>query len=194
MDVGDLAGLQVESGRMVHPAVDGDNRQGSGHAGDRDRDSCQEVRAGRQAVPAVHVDPDEDRLQEEREPLDREPEAEHAPERRHEARPEQPELEAEDRSGDHTDREQRDEDPRPAPRERQVDGVAAAEPEPFGEKHHDGKGDREADERDVHDERERLHLARLERVVLIRGDQDTGVEEGRSDGLILPESREPRTP
>ena len=62
---------------------------------------------------------------------------------------------------------------------------------PFREEHHGGEGDREADQRDVRDERERLHLPRLEDVVLIRGDQDTGVDEGGADGIFLPPAREP---
>jgi hypothetical protein len=105
------------------------------------------------------------------------------------------ELEAEDRSGDHTDCEERDEDPRPAPRERQVNRVARAQPEPFCEEHQRGKGDREADKRNVRDERERLHLPRLENVVLIRGDQDTGGNEGGADGsLLAPASGTPNSP
>ena len=44
--------------------------------GDHDRDAGQEVRARRQPVPAVDVDRDEDRLDEEREALEREAEPE----------------------------------------------------------------------------------------------------------------------
>jgi len=48
------------------------------------------VRARRQAVPAIDVDADEDRLEKEGEALDREAEAEHAAEGGGELRPQQP--------------------------------------------------------------------------------------------------------
>ena len=78
--VDDLAVLEPEAAGMVHPAVDGDHHQRAGEAGEHDRDAAREVRARREAVPAVDVDADEDRLDEEREALDREAEAEHAAE------------------------------------------------------------------------------------------------------------------
>lgn len=37
-----------------------------------------------------------------------------------------------------------------------------------------GKGDPEADERDVHRKRERLHLPRLEQVLLVDGSERSG--------------------
>ena len=95
-----LPSLEAEARRVVHPAVDRDHHQRAGEAGDHDRDAAQEVRARREPVPAVDVDPDEDRLEEEREALDREAEPEHAAERRGEVRPQQAHLEAEDRAGD----------------------------------------------------------------------------------------------
>ena len=52
----------------------------------------QEVRARREPVPPVRVDPDEDRLEEEREPLEGEPEPEHVPEVLYPHRPQQPQL------------------------------------------------------------------------------------------------------
>ena len=58
---------------------------------------------------------------------------------------------------------------RPAPGERLVDWVAGAQVEPLGEEDERREGDAEADERDVHGERQRLHLARLEQVVLVDG-------------------------
>jgi hypothetical protein len=41
-------------------------------------------------------------------------------------------------------------------------------------------------QRAVRDERERLHLPRLEDLVLIRATKDTGVDEGGADGIFLP--------
>src|SRR5262249_58399478 len=68
--------------------------------GEDDWKPAQQMQAGRHAPPAVDVDPDEDRLEEEREAFDREAEPEHAPQRAHEVRPQQTHLEA--RSEKHT--------------------------------------------------------------------------------------------
>src|SRR5262245_27587924 len=121
-------------------------------------------------VPAVYVDPDEDGLDEEREPLQREPEAEHVAEVLYPHRPQQPQLERQDRSGDHPHREQRQHALRPAPGQSPVQPIPGAQVPPLGEQDQHGEGDAEADQRDVHDQRERLHLARLEQVLLIDHD------------------------
>ena len=163
---------EPEAARVVHPGVDGDHHQRAGEARDDDRDPGQDVRARRQAIPAVDVDPDEDRLDEERDALDREAESEHVSERRHEVRPEHAQLEAEDRPGHDADGEQREHHLRPAPREHAIGLVAGAHVQPLREDDERRERDSEADERDVHDERQRLELARLEEVVLI----------GRSEG------------
>ena len=155
---------QAEPARVVHPAVDGDHHQRAGDAGDHDDDAARQVLARRDPVPRVDVDRDEDRLEEEREALEREAEPEDVPERRHELRPQQPELEAEDRAGHDPDREQRDHHLRPAHRERPVERVARAQVERLDEEHERRERDPEADERDVHGERQRLHLPRLEQV------------------------------
>jgi hypothetical protein len=44
--------------------------------------------------------------------------------------------------------------------------------------------------RDVRDERERLHLPRLEDLVPTRATKDTGVDEGGADGIFLPPAGE----
>ena len=158
---------------------------------------------GRELVPAVGVDPDEDRLQEEREPLDREPEPEHAAERGREVRPQQPHLEAQDRAGDHPDREQRQHDPAPALRERSVQRVAGPDPQPLDEHHHHRERDPEADQRDVDGERQRLHLASLQKVFLVHRGQsqrerehpgpdatsDAGVARSVAGGIVPLRSR-----
>src|ERR687891_100968 len=89
--------------------------------------------AGRQPPPPVRVDADEDRLHEEREPLDREAQPEDAPERRHELRPQEAHLEAQHRPGDHPDREQRHHHSRPTAGERQVERIARPQPQPLDE-------------------------------------------------------------
>ena len=179
VDVDRLAADEAESGRVVHPRVDGDDHPRAGEAGEDDRQRAEHVRARRQAVPAVDVDPDEDRLEEEREALDREAEAEDAAERGREVRPQQAHLEAEDRARDDAHGEEGDHDPAPAAGDREVDRVAGAVAHPLHDQHHHGKGDAEAHERDVHGERERLHLARLQQVVLLHRAQRLGQRDQR---------------
>ena len=132
-----------------------------------DRDPGQHVRARRQAVPAVDVDRDEDRLDEEREALEREREAEDVAVGGHELRPQEPELEREDRPGHDADGEQADHRLRPAPGERHEQRVATAPAEPLEAEHERRERHAEADERDVDGERQRLHLPRLEQVLLV---------------------------
>ena len=61
----------------------------------------------------------------------------------------------------------REHDPRPPPRERPEEFVARPQVPPLGEQHEHGKRDPEADERDVHGQRQRLHLPRFEQIVLV---------------------------
>ena len=159
--------LQPEPGRIVHPRVDGDDEQRAGEARDHDGDAAQQVQPWRHAVPAVDVDRDEDRLDEERESFEAEGEAEDVPERGHEVRPQQAHLEREDRPGDDTDREQGDHHLRPALGQRAVDLVARPQIERLDEQHHARERDPEAHERNVHGERQRLHLARLQKMLLL---------------------------
>jgi hypothetical protein len=58
---------------------------------------------------------------------------------------------------------------------------------PLGEQDHRREGDAEAHERDVHGERQRLHLARLEQVLLLHGCQRREHAAGIvSDGDVPP--------
>ena len=50
-----------------------------------------------------------------------------------------------------------------------VQRVAGAQVQPLDEQHHRRERDPEADQRDVHGERQRLHLARLGEVLLLDG-------------------------
>ena len=169
VDVNRLAAAQHEPPRVIHPRIHRDHRQRAREACNHDRDTGQEVRARREPVPAVDVDRDEDRLDEEREPLEREAEPEDVAEAGHEPGPQQTHLEAEDRPRHDARGEQRDHHLRPAARQRPVERIARAQVERLDEEHHRRKGDPEADERDVDRERERLHLARLPQVVLLNG-------------------------
>ena len=192
-------------GRVVHPAVDGDHESRAREARDHDRDSGQHMRAGRQAVPAVDVDRDEDRLDEEGRALERERHPEHLAPLLHELRPQEAELEREDGAGDDADRKQDQHHLRPALGERLVGGVARAEPKPLAEEHHRREGDAEADEGDVDAQGQRLHLPGFEQILLhLQPDSypvgplvrcpDDGNAERAGDSLRLGGARPVRRP
>ena len=113
----------------------------------------------REPVPAVDVDGDEDRLQEEEDPLDREADPEDVAEAAHEPRPEQAELEGEDRAGDGADGEQHGDavtrrrrtagDAFDQLRKRRASGSFLLPPAVLGDQHHRREGDPEAGEDDV---------------------------------------------
>lgn len=175
-DVADAAALEGEAARVVHPGVDGDHHQRAHKAGDDDRNAAQEVCAWGEAVPAVDVDGDEDGLDEEGEGLEREAEPEDLAEGGHEVRPEEAKLEAQDRAGDDADGEQGQHHLRPALGDRPVEGIAGPQPESLEQEDEGGEGDAEADDRDVDGERERLHLPRLEQVLLVDRSEGGGGE------------------
>ena len=99
--------------------------------------------------------------------LQREREAEHVAVGGHELGPQEPELERQNRPGHDAHGEQRDHRLRPAACKHQQERVAATAPEPLHPQHQCREGHAEADERDVHRERQRLHLARLQQVLLV---------------------------
>ena len=162
-------------GSFIQPLTEITNSE-PGDAGDHDRDAAEDVDLRRQAVPAVDVDGDEDRLDEEREALQAEGEAEDVAEGGHELGPQQAELEGQDRAGHDPDGEQDDHRVRPALGECAVERVAGAKPESLEEQHHRREGDAEADQRDVDHERQRLHLTGLEQVLLIHRAAERAVE------------------
>ena len=64
-------------------------------------------------------------------------------------------------------------------------------PQPLGEEHHRRKRDPEADQRDVHRERQRLHLAGLQQIALVdRG--EGGGERGEAHARTVPRATAPR--
>ena len=71
----------------------------------------------------------------------------------HEDRPEQPQLEGEDRAGDGADGEEDGESFGPAPGEGHVDRIAGPQPEPLGDEEQDGQTHAEHGEDDVEGER-----------------------------------------
>ena len=167
MDVEHPAVLEPESRRMIHPGVDGDHHQRPGEACDRDRYAAAEVCPRCQTVPSVDVEPDEDRLHEEGEALDRKAEAEHAAESGREFRPQQAHLETQDRAGDDADGEQRRHHAGPAPGQPAIELIARAQIQPLDEQDDRRKRDPKADQRDMHRERQRLHLSRLQQIGLV---------------------------
>jgi hypothetical protein len=69
VDVDHPAAPQRNADGMVHPAVDGDDEQRAGKARDDHGNAGQQVRTRREPIPAVDVDGNEDRLDEEGETL-----------------------------------------------------------------------------------------------------------------------------
>ena len=177
------AALEAEPRRVLHPRVHRQDHERARDPRDGDRNAAQEVQSRRQPVPAVDVDRDEDRLDEERDALEREPQAEHRSEPGHEARPQQPHLEAENRPGHHAHSEQREHRLRPALGELPIERVARAQVKPLDQEDKRRERDPEAHDRDVHRERERLHLTRLQEVLLVHGSDVRGEERqhARSD-------------
>ena len=158
VDRSDVARRRREPLRLVHPRVHGDDRERAPEARDHDRHAGPEVRPRREVLPAEDVDRDEDRLEEEEDPLHREQHAEHLSEPPGERRPEQPELEGEDGPGHRADRERHRHRLRPALREPQRVRIVAAQAPVVGDQHHRRQRNPQRRQDDVEAERER-HLA-----------------------------------
>jgi hypothetical protein len=147
----------LEARRRVHPRVRRDDEERRCETADDEREATEEVGAWCEAIPAVEVERQEDRLDEEGEALEAERHADDAAGEFHEPRPEQPELEREHRAGDGADAEGHREGLRPGAGELAVDVVLRAQPEAFGDHEQDGHADAEHREADVERER-RAHL------------------------------------
>jgi hypothetical protein len=148
----------------VHPRVGRDDEHGGGESRDRDRNPREPVRARREAVPSVKIDPGEDRFDEEGNRLEREGKSDDRPERPHEPRPEEPEFKREDGSRDGADGEQHRERLRPPPGQGPPFGVARLEKPALGDEEQDREAHPETREDDVKPQRERhLQAGREER-------------------------------
>src|SRR6266487_640611 len=101
MDVHHPATPQRKADGMVHPTVHGDDEQRARKARNHHRNARQQVRTRREPIPAVDVDGNEDRLDEEREALGRKSDPEDITEGGHERRPQQAHLERQHRAGHH---------------------------------------------------------------------------------------------
>ncbi len=152
-------GGEPEAGRVVHPGVDRHDAEGADHPGDAHRHQHQQVLTRRHPAPAVEVDAEEDRLDEERQPLEGERQPEHVAEAAHQPRPEHSHLEAEHRAGHGTDGEEHGRDLRPALGEHQRDRVVAHDAAAVHHEDHRREGDAEAGQDDVPSEREGHLLA-----------------------------------
>ena len=155
---------EVEAGRRVHPGVGDDDEDPRRGAADGDHHPREPVRPRRHAVPAVEVDAQEDRLQEEREALDGERHPEDRAGERHEARPQQAQLEREHRAGDRSHREQDRRSPGPPVGEGERRLVLPPEPERLRDGHEHGHADADRREHDVEGERHRHLGTRGEKV------------------------------
>ena len=157
VDVGDFAVDEVEAPRLVHPGVGRDDRERPGEPGDHDRDGGQHVGLWRQPVPGVEVDAEEDRLGEEPDPLDGERQTDDLAVGPHQPRPQDPQLERQDRPGHGPDREQHPHRPPPAAGQHAPRRVPGAIPPPLAEHRQQREADPEAGDDDVPAERDR-HL------------------------------------
>ncbi len=170
-------GVEGEALRLVHPGVGGDDGEGAADPGHEHRYPRPEVGPAAEPLPAVDVDREEDRLEEEEDPLDPEGDPEGGAEAVHEVRPEQAELEAQDGAGDGADGEGDGHRLRPAPRQLHRVLVAALEPDVVGDQDRRRQRHPEAGEDDVEAEGER-HLLPGGEQVRCRRRQGERVERG----------------
>jgi hypothetical protein len=162
--LGEPIGSEREALRGVQPRVRGDDAGSTEHRDERDGDASPQVRPRAEPVPAVDVDRDEDRLEEERDRLDVERKAEYVAELAHEPGPEQPELEREDGAGHRADREGHRHDLRPSASQQQRDVVALAHASPVRDQRDRRQRHAERHQQDVEAQREGHLLARGEQV------------------------------
>ena len=154
IDVSDrTVGIEREARGRVHPRVRGDDEEGREEAAEHEWDSAKEVCAWRQPIPPVQVDREEDRLDEEGEPLQAERHTDDAARELHKARPEQTELEGQHGAGDSTDAERHRKGLRPGAGELEIDLVACAQPEALGDHQQRWHPNAEHGEADVERER-----------------------------------------
>ena len=156
--VRDMPVLEAEPARHVHPRVGRDDEERRRDSGYGNREAHQPVDAGREPLPAVQVDAEEDGLDEEGERLEREGQTDNPAGERGEAREQQTQLEADDRSRHRPDREEDRERLRPAPRECQPHRVARTQVHPLYDQDHQRQSHPEHSEREVEGKR-RSHLS-----------------------------------
>src|SRR6185437_4507025 len=105
--------------------------------------------ARREPIPAVQVEAEKNRLQEEGEALKREHQPEYARPKPHEARPQQTKLERKRCAGDSADDEENARSTAPSARQCIPGGVALAQADALRDAEHDGQTDAKRSEDDV---------------------------------------------
>ncbi len=160
---------QLKSTGDVHPGVGGDHEERGRRRGHRDRKPEQPMHARRHPVPPVQIQAHEDRLEEERGPLERERQADDPAGVGHEPGPKQPKLEADDRARHRAHREQHSEHLRPPPGQRAPNRVAGAQVHALGDEDHQRQTDAENRKEQVEAQRG-AHLAAAGGQVRNRGD------------------------
>ena len=93
VDIDDAPRVDGDATGRVHPRVGRQHAERTQEPGRRKGQADQEVGSRAQAIPAVEVDADEDRLHEEGKAFDGEAEAKRGAEAAHHPRPQDPELE-----------------------------------------------------------------------------------------------------
>src|SRR5256886_11139978 len=134
------------------------------HASPGDDDPRDPMHQGRSTVPSVEIDPEEDRLGEERESLERKRHADDSACVLHEPRPQEPQLEGEHGAGDGAHGEEDGGAPRPALGEVEVNRLPATEIEALGDGHQERHADPDRREDDVERQRQRHLGAREEEI------------------------------
>src|SRR4030081_3204468 len=97
---------EPEAGGRVHPGVGHDHEDRTGRSAERDRYRSQPMFDRTEPVPAIEVQPQEYRFDEERKSFSGERKAEDPTRKRHEAWPQKAELEGQNGTRDSTDGEQ----------------------------------------------------------------------------------------
>jgi len=91
VNIGQPAGaIEFDADWGLHPGIDGTDQHPGEQAAEGNRDAGEPVSQGREAVPPIEVEAQENRLDEEGDRLQGKGWAYHAPRKLHEARPEQP--------------------------------------------------------------------------------------------------------
>jgi hypothetical protein len=142
-----------EAGRSVHPGIHADHAERADDACAAHRDQHQHVPSRWHPAPTVEVDADEDRLDEERYPLESERQSKNVTEPAHQPGPQQAHLKAEDGAGHSTDGEQDCRDLRPTPSEPEGDRIIPSYPAAMHDVDHRGERHAEAGQDDMPSER-----------------------------------------
>ncbi len=153
VDLGEPAVNKLEAGRRVLPRVGRHDEYSGEHAAHRDDHPGQPVQQRRQPVTTVEKHAEEDRLGKKREAFEGKRHPDDRARLRHEARPEQTELERQHGAGDRADREENRHAFCPPLAQFEIHRLARAEPRPLGQHHQQRQPDAQGCEHDVKGQR-----------------------------------------